>query len=244
VPRKKTKNQYFGRELDFAIDYYCRCENSWEKEKIYYKTIFPALKTLCQNVFFNRKICYYDSTPSDAIHDCVVFITERLDKYDISKNTNSFSYFNRAAINFFIQMSQKHYSATLTKEKITTVDRTRDLQYEQNREEYTNDLSEFFNLWVPYMYDNVDKLFNSKEQSIAEAVLICFRDRHNFDTFDKKQLYIFIREMSKQPTSSITPVVKKIYQYYTLMYQEWKDVFYNFDTTLWDDVLNERLEYV
>lgn len=242
MPWKKSetsKKNYFGPEIDQHIAQYISLPaGSAERDRLYLK-IYPALRQLAQNVFYNRKICYYDDSPASAINDCVVFITERLKMYDITRNTNAFSYFNRTAINFFIQLSRKAYNKQIVKETLPAVDRARDFNYEEFREETSSQLRDFFDEWIPYMETNCNALFLKKEQTIAMSILNTFSDRNFFSDYDKKNIYIFIREQAKCSTQCITPVVKKMYNYYKVMKEEYDDVYYNFHSSAWDFILEE-----
>ena len=44
----------------------------------------------------------------------------------------------------------------------------------------------------------------------ADAILELFRKRENIELFNKKAIYIYIREMTDQSTPQITKVIKKM----------------------------------
>jgi hypothetical protein len=54
----------------------------------------------------------------------------------------------------------------------------------------------------------------------ADAIIELFRKRENIELFNKKAIYIYIREMTDQPTPQITKVIKKMRKvYHKLMTQ-------------------------
>jgi hypothetical protein len=71
------------------------------------------------------------------------------------------------------------------------------------------DLHDYVEEFTKYCTDNLYKLFDSEEDiKIADAVLEIFRKRGNIQNFNKKALYIFVKEIIDVQTIQITPVVK------------------------------------
>ena len=73
------------------------------------------------------------------------------------------------------------------------------------------ELSEFFNLMIEQWDLNIEKLFKKEnELKIAYAVLEIFRNSERIENFNKKALYLYIREMTNCKTQNITKVVNKM----------------------------------
>jgi hypothetical protein len=69
----------------------------------------------------------------------------------------------------------------------------------------------------------LDKLFvKEKDQQIANAVLELFRKRENIDIFNKKALYIFIKEQIDADTTSITKIIKQMRDIYKDLYSQYQ----------------------
>ena len=69
-----------------------------------------------------------------------------------------------------------------------------------------------------------------KDRSIADAILELFRQRESIDVFNKKALYIYIREMVDVKTIHITRVAKRLGTIYTkafIRYREYGVVEFN-----------------
>jgi len=62
-----------------------------------------------------------------------------------------------------------------------------------------------------------------KEQKLAEAVLELFRKRDRIDIFNKKPLYVYIREMTNANTQQITKIVKDMKVIYKKMFSHYLD---------------------
>jgi hypothetical protein len=56
------------------------------------------------------------------------------------------------------------------------------------------------------------------DASIADAILELFRKRDNIDVFNKKALYIYIREMVDVKTPKITKIANKLYDIFKEKY--------------------------
>ena len=59
-----------------------------------------------------------------------------------------------------------------------------------------------------------------KDRKVCDAVNILFKRRENIEIFNKKALYIYIREMTDVDTPVITKVTKKLKALYKELYTE------------------------
>ena len=80
-------------------------------------------------------------------------------------------------------------------------------------EMHNNDMREtleyFMNAYIDYCYENLNFIFtNPSDIHVADSVLHIFETRENIEDFNKKALYIFIRERTGLQTTNITRVVK------------------------------------
>jgi hypothetical protein len=73
-------------------------------------------------------------------------------------------------------------------------------------------LSLFIDQYTKYCTDHIYEFFpKGNDASIADAVLELFRKRDHIDVFNKKALYIYIREMVDVKTPKITKIANKLY---------------------------------
>jgi hypothetical protein len=83
---------------------------------------------------------------------------------------------------------------------------------EKKNYKYEDRLSIFIDQYVEYVTDRIYILFpKGNDASIADAILELFRKRDNIDVFNKKALYIYIREMVDVKTPKITKIANKLY---------------------------------
>ena len=92
------------------------------------------------------------------------------------------------------------------------------------KNEYTSEIQDFFHIFVEHCEKNIDTIIRYKRDiPIAYAVLEIFKRCENIETYNKKALYIMVREMVNVKTQYITRVVnilKKEYKRKYLIYKE------------------------
>ena len=77
---------------------------------------------------------------------------------------------------------------------------------------------------LEYWDNNIANIFRrQKDILVADAVLELFRRRTDIENFNKKALYIMIREMTGSNTQHITRVINQMKKYYFNMMQEFTE---------------------
>lgn len=225
-PRKKrTKRMYFGPEVDESIIKYNKCECSNEKSLIYQREIQPAMEKLVENIIHTFKFYYTDNVPLDQVqHEVVSFLVEKLPKFNPDKGSKAFSYFSIVAKNFCILKNRKNYKKLLEHKRID-IDTTREL-IEEEEEEPLN-LSAFFAVYLTHWEEHIQTYYpRQRDQQLAEAVLELFRKRDRIELFNKKALYVYIREMTNANTQQITKIVKQMKLRYKKMLSDYIELGY------------------
>ncbi len=79
--------------------------------------------------------------------------------------------------------------------------------------------------FIDYLTEYIDKhmftMFKKdKDRKVCDAINILFKRRENLEIFNKKALYIYIREMTNVDTPVITKVTKKLKTVYKTLYAE------------------------
>jgi|TARA_R110000824_G_scaffold266091_9_gene455114 hypothetical protein len=84
---------------------------------------------------------------------------------------------------------------------------------------YEDRLSLFVDYYVECCTDQIYELFpKGNDATIADAILELFRKREAIDVFNKKALYIYIREMVDVKTPKITKIANKLYGIFKVKY--------------------------
>ena len=111
--KKRSKNklrQYFHEGTQAAIESFQATESIEERAVLYKEEILPAFEKLAENLIFIHRFTSLHSSYEDLKNDCVTFLYETLYKFDASRGTKAFSYFNVVAKNFLIIRSKQRTS--------------------------------------------------------------------------------------------------------------------------------------
>lgn len=221
---KKTSNIYFTKITELAILGYNKCiDNPVLREKIYRRFLYPAFMKMAENIINKMKPDYIDSSFADLQTDLVTFLTARLDKFNPNAG-KAYSYYTRTSFNYLIGENQKGYAKVKTDTQTIDIDEQRNILTEIHNDEMRETLKQFMDVYIDYCYDNLNSIFtNSTDIHVADSVLHIFETRETIEDFNKKALYIFIRERTGLNTSNITRVVKTLKQIYDVKFKEYQE---------------------
>jgi hypothetical protein len=221
--RKKKTNVYFTKITDLAISAYNSIEDDRVKrEKIYRRFIYPAFMKMAENLINKVKPTYIDSSFVDLQTDLVTYLTERLNKFN-PLSGKAYSYYTRTSFNYLIAENQKAYSKLKADTLEIDIDDQRNIITEIHNDEMRETLKYFMDAYIEYCYEHLNYIFtNGTDIHVADSILHIFETRENIEDFNKKALYIFIRERTGLETSNITKVIKTLKQIYTDKFLEYE----------------------
>ena len=216
--RKKKSKIYFGQPTQDAVIEYLATDSHSERNKIYRERIMYAFEKLAENIIHTFKFYYFDVPYQDVKCEVVAFLNEKIHKYQLEKG-KAFSYFSIIAKNYLIIANNANYAKMKARTDITVIDDSRDLGGEMVYSDYQESLRDFTNQFVEYYSTNLNNIFSNKRDIIvADTLLELFRIRENIENFNKKALYILIRERTGLKTQNITKVVNIMKKHYQDMF--------------------------
>ena len=220
--RKPTRKMYFSYINEQAIIAYNKETDQLKRDKIYREHINYAFNKLVENIIHTFKFYYFDVPYSDVKSEVVAFLNEKIHKFTEGKG-KAFSYFSIIAKNYLIIANNANYAKMKQKADLTVVDESRDLNGESSYNDYQESLKDFTDQFVSYYDRNLSTLFTNKRDIIvADSLLELFRIRQNIENFNKKALYILIRERTGLKTQNITKVVNRFKKDFVLMFKEYQ----------------------
>ena len=213
--RRKAKGKmYFTQETEDAIVLYNLTEDEDERNRIYREKISQPIKKLAENIFNTFKFSYYDTNPQDVQQQVVSELTSKLDKYKSQENGGgkAFSYFSIVAKNWLILYNNNMFKKWKQHTEILDApDEETQGQILITEKDNTEEIKEFNSLMVDYWDENISRVFTKKKElDIANAIIELFRNSHRLENFNKKSLYLYIREISGCKTQNITKVINKM----------------------------------
>ena len=222
MPKPKKNRSYFTKITDLAISAYNKSEDSTSREKIYRRFIYPAFMKLTENIINKVKPHYIDSSFQDLQTDLVTYLTARLDKFNPNAG-KAYSYYTRTSFNYLIAENQKGYAKVKSDTLEINIDEQRNVITEIHNDEMRETLREFMDAYIEHCYDNLNYIFsNSIDIHVADSVLHIFETREDIDNFNKKALYILIRERTGLETTNITRVIKTLKTIYEDKFREYE----------------------
>ena len=216
VSKPSKLSHYFNQNTEIAIKKYLLKETEKpEKDRLYEFEIRPAYNKLVENLIYifgiNTDIDY-----ETLKHDCVVFLFENTHKYDPTKGTKAFSYFNIVAKNWLIlkakQSTRRMKHHVVYNDRNSTDELTKYNLQQGVTEACENDVlkNEFFLT----LADEVEKwkttTKNKKEQVVLDAIQQLFDNIDNLNILDKKAVFIYLKELTGMNTKQLCVNINKI----------------------------------
>ena len=220
--RRKKSKIYFGTPVQNAIIRYNECPNPAIRNRIYREHIAAAFDKLAENLIHTFKFYYFDYPFEEVKHEVVSFLVMQMPKYKADKG-RAFSYFSVIGKNYLILNNNNNYKKMKIHDQLTVLDYKRNLTSERSLDESDDFNVEFVEQMLDYWDNNITNIFRrQKDILVADSVLELFRRRRNIENFNKKALYIMIREMTGSNTQHITRVINQMKNHYRSMLEEFQ----------------------
>jgi len=216
--RNKKEKIYFSKKTEDAIIEYNSEDDQYKRNEIYETKIKFSFDKLVENIFNTFKFTYFDNSPLEIQKETVSHLVTNIHKFQAGKG-KAFSYFSIVAKNYLIfhnnnnyKRFNQHVDISETPSESSVCLQTEDAHHKDIQTQ------EFMKLIVNYWELNLSKIFNKqKDLNIAYAVIELFRNCERIENFNKKTLYLYIRELSNCKTQQITKVINKMKSYQTIV---------------------------
>ena len=221
--KPKESNIYFTSDTEEAILEYLRTKNPAKRNEIFNSRIDYAFHKLAENIIHTFKFYYTEVNTIDELkHEVVAFLLEKLHLYKQEKG-KAYSYFGTIAKRYLILYNNANYKKLKEKAAVDEIDEDKSILIELTNEETNNtSLNAFVDYFVKYVDKHLFELFPKDDDArTADAVVELFRKRENLDIFNKKGIYIYIREITDQSTPQITKIIKRLKSIYKQLFSEY-----------------------
>lgn len=173
---------------------------------------------MVENIFNTFKFTYFDNSPLEIQKETVAHLVSNIHKFESGKG-KAFSYFSIVAKNYLIFHNNNNYKRFNQHVDISETP-DEDSVCLQTEDAHHRDIQtkEFMKLLINYWEKNVTKIFTKqKDLNIAYAVIELFRNSDRIENFNKKTLYLYIRELSNCKTQQITKIINKMKSYQNIV---------------------------
>ena len=218
--RKKSKN-YFTQETEDYIVKYNNTKDSKKRSRIYETHIHYPFFKLTQNIIHTFKFYHTEVENLEHLqHEIITFLLSKMHLFDPGRGAKAYSYFGTIVKRWLILYNTKNYKKKINKIGVEVlISENSKHTYSQGDEKIKSDLDKYVDIFVDYTSENIYKLFPKKNDAqIADAILELFRKREDLEVFNKKALYIYIREMVDVKTPKITKIADKLHAIFKSQY--------------------------
>jgi len=213
MAKKKKGVQYFTQETEDAIVAYNGAATFEEKNKIYHERIHYAFFKLTENIIHTFKFYYTEvDNIEDLQFEVISFLLSKIHLFNPAKGAKAYSYFGTIAKRYLILSNQKNYKKRVETAPVSVLEEDENHSYEIGEDQPIERLSQYIDEYTEHVTEHIFELFPKGEDAqIADAILELFRKREHLDVFNKKALYIYIREIIDVKTPKITKIANQLY---------------------------------
>jgi hypothetical protein len=222
--RRRKKNHYFTQDHEDAIVKYTQVSCIRERTELYVRWIEPAFNEMVDKIVFTYK---FTNLPNcDSLRDeCKIWLMTILDKYDPSKGSKAFSYFSVITKNWFIHKVKRQQKRNRREVDYQNISKSYEEEYLSTSESYLSNREEeeFWTSFYTELQSWDASQMKENDLKVYKAIIILFESRDDIDIFNKKAIYLYLREITGLNTKQIVNSLKKFRKKYFIFKQEWEN---------------------
>ena len=221
--RKSTKRMYFTQVHEDAIVEYCLEHTTFKRRsRLYEDLIQPAFSEMVDKIVYTYR---FTSLPNidELRDDCKVWLTTILAKYDPNRGSKAFSYFSVITKNWFIHQVKKNSKRAKREvdfdlvagevyDKVMMVED--EYHHKQEQKEFWEQLWGEIESWD-------SKQMSENEKKVYDAVKILLNSIEDIEIFNKKAVYLYLRELTGLSTKQIVSQLNKMRKKYRVFRSDW-----------------------
>jgi hypothetical protein len=225
MPRKKSKkNHYFTQVHEDAIVKYALTNDRELRSKLYEEYIQPAFDDMVDKIIYTYR---FTTLPNiDYLRaDCKVWLTTILNKYDPNKGSKAFSYFSVVTKNWFIHKVKRTKKRLQTEVFMEDVLNEMDENLVSEEPSYFDKRSEVeFWLSLNNEIETWDSfMIKENEKKVLMAVRILLDSADQIEIFNKKAIYLYLREITGLNTKQVVNNLNKLRKRYRTFKTKWEN---------------------
>ena len=191
---------------------------------MYEEYIQPAFDDMVDKIIYTYR---FTTLPNiDYLRaDCKVWLTTILNKYDPNKGSKAFSYFSVVTKNWFIHKVKR------TKKRLQTEVFMEDVLNEMDENLISEDPSYFdkrseMEFWMS-LNSEIDTwdsfMIKENEKKVLMAVRILLDSADQIEIFNKKAIYLYLREITGLNTKQVVNNLNKLRKRYRTFKTKWEN---------------------
>ena len=223
-PKKRTrrKNHYFTSDHEEAIVRYARSSCQRERTELYVEYIQPAFNEMVDKIVFTYKFTNLPNCDS-LREECKIWLMTILDKYDPNKGSKAFSYFSVITKNWFIHKVKRQQKRNKREIDYGNISKAYEEEFLSTSDSYITEREEK-EFWQSF-YDELKSWdatqMKENDLKVYQAINILFESKEDIDIFNKKAIYLYLREITGLNTKQIVNSLKKFRKKYYNFKDDW-----------------------
>jgi hypothetical protein len=221
MKKSKKKNHYFTLHTEKAIVSYCNTDCLSERTKLYAEHIQPAFDELVDKIVYTYKFNSLENV--DVLkEDCKIWLTTILGKFNPNAGAKAFSYFSVVTKNWFTHKAKKqsqknrreiHYDTMIREIETMSADEHGYYEVLENKE--------FWEFLLKEVKKWQELPLKPNEEKVLTAVLTLMENIEQIEIFNKKAIYLYLREITGLNTKQIVSCLNKMRTKYSIFKKKW-----------------------
>ena len=221
--RTRRKNHYFTSDHEEAIIRYARTSCQRERTQLYIEYIQPAFNEMVDKIVFTYKFTNLPNCDS-LREECKIWLMTILDKYDPNKGSKAFSYFSVITKNWFIHKVKRQQKRNKREIDFDNISKAYEEEFLSTSESYVThrEEEEFWKLFYDELQSWDASQMKENDLKVYQAINILFESKEDIDIFNKKAIYLYLREITGLNTKQIVNSLKKFRKRYYSFKNDWE----------------------
>jgi hypothetical protein len=220
--RRKKGKKYFTEVHERAIIDYSAATDQEYRNNLYRYTIQPVFSEMINKIVFTYKFTNLPNIES-LKEECEVHLITILSNFDPSKGSKAFSYFSVITKNWFIAKVKKNAIQLKREAHYDEVSKRVEMEHLTIYNKYEDDQikKEFLeHLWKEiHKWDKQN--LKENERKVLEAIKILLTEADAIEIFNKKAIYLYIREITNLNTKQVLNNLNKFRSEYAIFKKKW-----------------------
>lgn len=220
-PGSKPASQYFTMDTQAAIVRYQESDDSMYREVTYVKEILPAFDSLVENLINVYGFKVMHESKQDLKSECLEFLYTAVHKFDPTKGSKAFSYFNVVAKNWLTIKSKQN---TKKLKKYISLDYKEGLSQTDldaiERNNFVPGLDEIMsahdmrNMLEAIVAELENRVRSDNEKATLAAIKIIIDSLDDIDLLSKRAVLLYIREITGLSSKQLSIVLSSLKKHY------------------------------
>ena len=219
---KRRKNHYFTQVHEDAIVRYSQTNCVMERTELYVNYIQPAFDQMVDKIVFTYK--FTNLSNIEYLRDeCKIWLMTILDKYDQSKGSKAFSYFSVITKNWFIHKVKRQQKRNKREVDYDNIAKKYEEQYLSTDESYLThrEEEEFWQSFYEELKSWDATQMKDNDLKVYQAINILFESKEEIEIFNKKAIYLYLREITGMNTKQVVNNLNKLRAKYRTFKDKW-----------------------